>query len=385
MTFGRLGAVDRQAKMSGMEGALPATWRLGYRPALDGLRGVAVLSVIFSHTHVPIIARGGIGVALFFALSGYLITALLLQEHDRSGRIDIGAFYMRRVRRLLPALLAMMLAVTVGTTIAGDPAWIVRYGWAVALYSVNWLNAIFSIFPTFVEHTWSLAVEEQFYLVWPMVIAIGLNLGLVSRRTAFRILVAVIVLVAVLRFAYWPDENRILFGTDTRGDAILAGCALALMPRLQIAATRVAIAAALVLVVYATGADLPFLGRPAFFLLGLPLVAIASPVIVAWALAEPRMLRWAPLVHVGRISYGLYLWHLPLVLGLEGVGVHGLLLPAIAIPISLAVAELSYRFIEQPFLRRRAPAITPDRPPSSRSQDRSRSALRDQPEAGTVS
>jgi peptidoglycan/LPS O-acetylase OafA/YrhL len=361
-------------------------------PGLDGLRALAVAAVVLFH--LGRLPGGNLGVDAFFVLSGWLITTRLLAAADRAdGAVDLRGFWAARVRRLAPASLAVICTVSMVWSWAGIAVPSLRRDlfWALASAS-NWgtITAGGDYWARFGEpsplaHYWSLAVEEQFYLVWPMVIAIGLNLGLVSRRTAFRILVAVIVLVAVLRFAYWPDENRILFGTDTRGDAILAGCALALMPRLQIAATRVAIAAALVLVVYATGADLPFLGRPAFFLLGLPLVAIASPVIVAWALAEPRMLRWAPLVHVGRISYGLYLWHLPLVLGLEGVGVHGLLLPAIAIPISLAVAELSYRFIEQPFLRRRAPAITPDRPPSSRSQDRSRSALRDQPEAGTLS
>jgi peptidoglycan/LPS O-acetylase OafA/YrhL len=313
-----------------------------HRPELDGLRGIAILIVLAAHTGVPGFADGGggAGVTLFFVLSGYLITSLLLAEKTKTGRVDLRAFYIRRALRLFPALAAVLVVVTI-LAVAGLMPRAASEGvdyrivvLGVIGYVVNWV-AVTGQSIGMLGHAWSLAVEEQFYILWPTLLLLGLRLG----RTR---LVLIILLVTFLDTPYrlLLDLNggfmHVFVGTDCRGDALLLGCVLALLE------TRwhpvVGWAGVLgVLVVAALWPGDPGLGAQLMFI---PAAAIVSTLAVAGC---PVILAWRPLAFIGKISYGLYLWH--------GLVIWWALPWPVAVPLSIAIACLSYFVLEQRFLR----------------------------------
>ena len=313
-----------------------------HRPELDGLRGIAILIVLGAHTGVPGFADGGggAGVTLFFVLSGYLITSLLLAEKAKTGRVDLRAFYIRRALRLFPALAATLVVVTF-LAVAGLMPQAAKEGvdyrvvvLGVICYVVNWV-AVAGQSIGMLGHAWSLAVEEQFYIVWPTLLLLGLRLG----RTP---LVLVLLLLAFLDTPYrlLLDLNggfmHVFVGTDSRGDALLLGCVLALLE------TRwhpvVGWAGVLgVLAVAALWPGDPGLGAQLMFI---PAAAIVSTLAVAGC---PVILAWRPLAFIGKISYGLYLWH--------GLVIWWALPWPVAVPLSIAIACVSYFVLEQRFLR----------------------------------
>jgi len=351
--------------------------RLAYSAPLDGLRAVAVLCVLFAHVGVPYFYGGGAGVFVFYTLSGFLITSLLLQEALGSGRVSLRGFYARRLRRLQPALLVLVAVVT-GLALVGsfgplsDTA--LRTTPAVLLSVTNWVRAGHGDAGPY-HHTWSLGVEEQFYLCWSLVMA-GLAVLLRGRRLAWGVLAvtaAVALGALLLRLQLWTDASsldRVYNGLDTEADQLAVGCCLA--AALVLAGPRVRArigawtarlvlpcAAALVcVVVFLPEPQEPAMGD--FLTWGLTLVALSSGVLVADAVLRPagplgRLLRLAPLVLLGRLSYSLYLWHFPVVMWLRAQGLDAGRLVAVGIPLSLALAALSYRYVEQPFRRRRTP------------------------------
>ena len=313
-----------------------------HRPELDGLRGIAILIVLGAHTGVPGFADGGggAGVTLFFVLSGYLITSLLLAEKAKTVRVDLRAFYIRRALRLFPALAATLVVVTF-LAVAGLMPQAAKEGvdyrvvvLGVICYVVNWV-AVAGQSIGMLGHAWSLAVEEQFYIVWPTLLLLGLRLG----RTP---LVLVLLLLAFLDTPYrlLLDLNggfmHVFVGTDSRGDALLLGCVLALLE------TRwhpvVGWAGVLgVLAVAALWPGDPGLGAQLMFI---PAAAIVSTLAVAGC---PVILAWRPLAFIGKISYGLYLWH--------GLVIWWALPWPVAVPLSIAIACVSYFVLEQRFLR----------------------------------
>jgi peptidoglycan/LPS O-acetylase OafA/YrhL len=313
-----------------------------HRPELDGLRGIAILIVLGAHTGVPGFADGGggAGVTLFFVLSGYLITSLLLAEKAKTGRVDLRAFYIRRALRLFPALAATLVVVTF-LAVAGLMPQAAKEGvdyrvvvLGVICYVVNWV-AVAGQSIGMLGHAWSLAVEEQFYIVWPTLLLLGLRLG----RTP---LVLILLLLAFLDTPYrlLLDLNggfmHVFVGTDSRGDALLLGCVLALLE------TRwhpvVGWAGVLgVLAVAALWPGDPGLGAQLMFI---PAAAIVSTLAVAGC---PVILAWRPLAFIGKISYGLYLWH--------GLVIWWALPWPVAVPLSIAIACVSYFVLEQRFLR----------------------------------
>jgi peptidoglycan/LPS O-acetylase OafA/YrhL len=319
-------------------GTGPSDWRLGYRPALDGLRGIAVLLVLAQHALVPGFARSGtVGVTMFFVLSGFLITTLLLEERER-GRINLGAFYLRRARRLLPALvlfLVVMAVIGVGADMIA----------ASAFYYANWLHiARDGMEP--LGHVWSLSVEEQFYILWPLVLIV---LSPTARWLAVGLGVSV-----VLRMVLWfaGETTLAFFSTFTRADGLLGGCLLAYAFAVrpwQPARWMVGAAIAGLVLVSVIG-SLDFLVS-----VGIPLTIAASAVLIAVAAqSSPTVLTWRPLVYVGTISYGLYLWHGPLLSwGRQGVEWWAM---GTLIVGAFAIAAVSYRYVERPFLRRRSTA-----------------------------
>jgi peptidoglycan/LPS O-acetylase OafA/YrhL len=317
-----------------------------YRPELDGLRGIAVLLVMAGHLLIPATLGGGVvGVTLFFVLSGYLITSILVGE-QRVGGIRLRAFYERRARRLLPALF-VFLAVLV---LAGIVTF--REALPAIAYVGNWARAGGNLVMP-VDHTWSLAVEEQFYLLWPVVLIV------VGRRVP--LLVVVIVASAVLR-AVFPNDPWAL--AASRFDAIAWGCLLGLgvVPRLPRAVIAIAIGA---LVFFTMYGDLRVSE-----VWGYTIVAPAAFAVMTVLLRRPTgPLAWRPLAAVGRISYGLYLWHYPIAAATVRIlytNVDGSLIPTTgqvddlvwkgaAIALTFIIAIASWFLVERWFLVRRRP------------------------------
>ena len=372
-------------------------------PALNGIRGVAVALVLIGHSGIPGVAGGFIGVDVFFVLSGFLITSLLLDEIGRTGRLDLGAFWIRRARRLLPALLLMVLAVIAARLLFPPDAVSALRSDAVAafLWVANWafVSQETDYFsqgapPSPLQHTWSLGVEEQYYLIWPLlIVAAAVLLAAIARRrkktpTIVAVRRAVLVL-ALLGTAASATEailmasdaslNRVYFGTDTRAQALLIGAAAAALlvrdwpamlagwplirsrwGRWLAAGVPVAGVAVLAAITHvATGSAAEF-RHGLLIVVAVAAVAVIAPVAleqrgpVAWVLATP------PLVALGVISYGVYLWHWPVFLVLTGerTGWTGYPLFAARCAITVAVAAGSWWLIERP-IRRWRPVHVP--------------------------
>jgi peptidoglycan/LPS O-acetylase OafA/YrhL len=324
-------------------------WRLGYRPALDGLRGLAIAMVLLGHGRIPgWHAPSTVGVTLFFVLSGFLITTLLIEERERTGRIDIVAFYKRRARRLLPALFAFLAVMAV--LLAARGVDVVGTIVPPILYYANWVLVLGGELPL-VGHTWSLSVEEQFYIVWPAMLIVLLAVGQ-YRRLAIGLLLATVA-VAAWRFILWDSSTieRIARATDTRADALLIGCAVAFLFAIR---ARTVPGWAVLVAVAMVGTAMAIELAIVRYAIGLSLTAVGGAVLVALAASRGvRVLEWRPLVWLGSISYGLYLWQTPTIaiarraIEPEPLGV------VIGIAAAVALATLSRRFVEMPFLRRR--------------------------------
>ena len=343
---------------------------------LDGLRGLAVLAVLACHTF-PLAEGGFLGVDVFFVLSGYLITSLLLKEWSRNGRISFRAFYLRRVARLAPAYV-LMLAITVplmsGPLLSGSQANPDRWPAALAagfsvIYAANWADAFHAAGMGPLEHTWSLSVEEQFYVIWPAVLVL-LNR---RHRSLTRWLAVAIGLMTVGRVVWWATTHSLwpFFATVTRGDGLLIGCLLAvllrrghLLPRTTARAAAwsqgCAWAAGAVLVTLMLTSTI-YSDSTYFF--GLTATAAATAVIVRHVVTRPGgalagLLSWRPLAAVGRVSYGLYLFHLPLFMLVWTFGLP--LVPALALQYGLlgAVTVASWFLLERPVQRWARPRLT---------------------------
>jgi peptidoglycan/LPS O-acetylase OafA/YrhL len=328
------------APASGPSSAPPG---LGYVPALDGLRAVAITLVVTHHAFDwP--SGGWLGVDLFFVLSGFLITTLLL---ERRGRESIGHFYQRRALRLLPALvLLLMVALAVDQSLFGMLAGL---GYFSNLLMAGGHPAEL---PQSFSHLWSLAAEEQFYIVWPFVLYFAIRLG---TRASFSIAAGAAIVSTVLAFVLFvvgASGYRLFYAPDTRAAPILVGCALALGLQIRPLSLRrleiPALALVLGLVLTMDYARLSVSGPPIL------LFALAGAVLIVRALHHDvgvsRVLSLAPFVFVGRISYSLYLWHWPLFVWLGVAGGFELLdVPVIALAVVLAIG--SHYLIERPFLR----------------------------------
>lgn len=349
-----------------------------YIPALDGLRAFAVLAVIAYHMGFAWAPSGLLGVTVFFVLSGYLITSLLLIEWDNNGRIDLPQFWLRRVRRLFPAIVFVIMCSAALFTIfdhslltklredlAAALLWFTN--WWYILRDVSYFEALGA--PSPLTHFWSLAIEEQFYLVWPLILVGCHKLGL-SRKAMGGGALALALLSALemaLLFSPDADPSRVYYGTDTRAFSLLIGAfmafawpsvrpgaqdgrALPQKARAILDGAGIAAFAGLVIMIAAVGDNSPFLYHG-----GLLLASVLTAVVIA-ALAHPesifaRIMAARPLVWIGVRSYGIYLWHYPLLLLMIPVG-KVTDTPWFLYPIILAVifacAAFSYRFVENP-------------------------------------
>jgi peptidoglycan/LPS O-acetylase OafA/YrhL len=350
---------------------------LPHQPALDGLRGIAVIAVLLYHGGVTWMRGGFLGVDLFFVLSGYLITTLLFVEWGRRRHIDLVAFWIRRARRLLPAIGLLIVGVVVYAVVVADASeagQIRGDGLASIFYVANWRFVISGqsyfdqfVVPSPLRHMWSLAIEEQFYLLWPFIV-----LALLKWRPRLRLLgqifaggaIVSALLMAVL-YHSGEDPSRVYYGTDTRAQALLVGGALAAVlaragvrrgrPALSAPWVRAGTVGAVVLAVLVVAArdTSSWMYRGGYLL-----VAVACAAVIGAAVQSRRNLVRAalsprPLRAVGKVSYGLYLWHWPVFLTMTeartGWSGTPLLFGRLAVTTGIALA--SYFLVELPVRR----------------------------------
>jgi peptidoglycan/LPS O-acetylase OafA/YrhL len=359
--------------------------RLKYEPGLDGLRGLAILLVVLYHDGIgrslqAIDVPGGyIGVDVFFVLSGFLITSILLLERAGTGKPISVQFWIRRVRRLFPAIVIAVLltaAYAVFLAPASDAAAIRGQGLATLFYVQNWYVQTSTVL-TPLSHATTLSIEEQWYVVWPFLLA---GLLFLTRGRRVWLLVGVLVLAAVsyaeMTFMYSASTwARIYNSTDTRAWELLAGAALAVV-MLGREPVRRAVARVVLEIAGITGfaylvwasVNLHSFGADSWqYTRGGLLLVIFSVVALIAAVIQPRsrvlrpVLSWRPLVALGLISYGVYLYHLGIFMALSEsrTGLSGLTLSVVRWIVTLVVATLSYRFVEQPI--RRGISWTPPR------------------------
>ena len=344
----------------------PKTRRLSHVPALDGLRGIAVLLVVAVHLpnvdhgllgHLP---RGFLGVDLFFVLSGFLITALLLRENEGSG-VRFRRFYQRRALRLFPALFALIIAYAIYAAISNIHHAVVGMLLSMVFYFSNW-RAVYAgahaVTTPGLGHMWSLAVEEQFYMIWPIVLVLffGMRRRLRSVVPLLTVLIAVIAIRRAMMFYAGTPWLYLYIRTDTRADSLLVGALLAILWVRRKTPTRyLGIAACCAAAVFAWCLRL-IANDPFFYKGGYTIVAVCCAVMLLAVIegnwfAKP--FEWAPLRAIGRVSYGLYLWHFPVftVVDRYGQGIPGAPRILLALVSAAAFTVASWYLIERPFLR----------------------------------
>lgn len=325
-------------------------------PGLDGLRGTAAVAVLFFHANLGFARNGYVGVEVFFALSGFLISSILLAELHRIGRVRFARFYLRRALRLLPALVATclgVLALGVATGRADEMAGGVL---AALAYVANWWIYTGHAAPL-LEHTWTLAIEEHFYLVWPVLL-----LGLFARRPRVRIATAVVAaVVVVLVLTPWPEPIDAVRETYLRGFPIIWGSLLAVAVRHRAVTGRghlirwpalLALVALLVMLCIPWEIPESVLTGPAG-LAGLLSLVVLAGIVLAPASPTAVLMSWPVMRWAGTRSYGMYLYHFPVLsllrhhvdVGPESARV------VVGIATTLVVTELSFRWLESPFLR----------------------------------
>lgn len=348
--------------------------RLPYIPALDGIRAFAVSAVVLFHAGISYASGLYMGVDGFFVLSGYLITSLVLSDRAKFGSISFSSFYARRARRLFPALFLLIAVVLIGYYLFGDPAELasIRGDALAALFYVSNWYYIFthsnyfgaSQVPSPLQHTWSLAIEEQFYLIWPLVIYIVFKLKR-SEKTLLKIAVLGAIASALCMFVIYSagnvdSLNQAYYGTECRAQALLVGCSVAIFLRNY--PEIVSRIKKLLLI----GGPIAFLlvgllweraGGPATFMFkgGFLVSDVLVGLVIASAVCAPdglisKFLSLKPFVALGKISYGVYLWMYPVieVINQQRAGYSGFKLFLIRVFVILVVATSSYFLVEKP-------------------------------------
>ncbi|REE19879.1 peptidoglycan/LPS O-acetylase OafA/YrhL [Paraburkholderia sp. BL27I4N3] len=338
---------------------------------LDGLRALSVIAVFLAHTGLAGVVGGGyVGVDVFFVLSGYLITSRLIAEHHRNGRIDLPRFYWRRARRLYPALLLMLAGVALYCLVFPGSLRVEFEVLPAFFYVMNWVRA-FGIYDAHLTgHTWTLAIEEQFYLVWPLIL-----LGVLKFWPRRLVLAVALLAVAVIAWrSFLMSQHlsmaRIYCGFDTHSDGLLMGALLAVMPRQWTARAGklwpLAVAILLIVTLSENALDFSLLAW------GYPLTPLAAALIIAKVVtaqqaALVRSLDIAPLAGLGRVSYGFYLWHYVVLQsmlygGHERMGAFfgrfshpNIAMVTITFVISMALTLVSWFAVEKPAMRLRFP------------------------------
>lgn len=356
-----------------------------YVAELDGLRGIGALAIVTAHANIRWVPGAAIALEMFFVLSAFLITGILIREYDSIGRIQLGRFYMRRALRIFPALLGVVLTIGVASALfhsAGDFRETIGDCLLALLYVYNWASALdLHDGGRHMAHAWSLAVEGQFYLLWPVCLIIGLRLF------RSRVWLAAALIVAAAAACAWRIElmlsgasfERVYSGTDGHADAFLLGSALGVLSasgltlrvphRLDDLLRLLAPAAAVLLVAALFATSMTVLYQtPTALLFG---IHLSIAILILGVIRHPnvlvaRLLRARWLVWLGTISYSLYLWHVPIGVTLDVLGRSSLFVLTVGSALSLLAGAASYYYIERPFLRRKrlgwggvAPAAMP--------------------------
>ncbi len=370
--------------------APPVVRRLGHVPALDGIRGLAVLAVI-AH-HLDHMTGGYLGVDAFFVLSGFLITGLLVDEArfgkgtdvvGGTGRIDLGRFWTRRVKRLFPALALFLVVVVIVEAFVVDGARTLRrevfaslfyvYNWNAVVEGIDYWSSLAA--PSPLRHMWSLAIEEQFYLLWPLVVVAvfavvrrrssrGSWTSMAMARVGVVAAVLAIVSMAVAQLVY--DQNdvlRVYYGSDARFAAILFGATAAIivrrLPEPSAAAQRLVGGAGVLLLIplawmwISLDGTSTLLYRGGLVGAGLAVTFVVAAVVIAPTSGLARLMSIRPLRWCGLISYGLYLWHWPIIVWItpDRTGLDGIALFAVRAALTLGITLASYFLLEQPIRR----------------------------------
>ncbi|WP_144572564.1 acyltransferase family protein [Bacillus paramycoides] len=345
-----------------------------YMVGLDSLRGLAILGVILYHINFNWIPGGFLGVTVFFVLSGYLITDILAMEWKRNKRIDLKKFWLSRARRLLPGMIVMLVITFAWITIfhssllekmCGDSLAALFYvsNWWYIYHKLSYFDNFNQLSP--LNHFWSLAVEEQFYVVWPFIISLGFYYIKKQSRMILLICLGAAASALAMAILYEPgaDPSRIYYGTDTRAFSLLIGAALALLwpsnrlankiiPKARLILDAVGGTALIIILImfWKTNQYDPFLYNG-----GMVLLSIATALLVA-NLAHPasriaQFLRFRPLRWIGVRSYGIYLWHYPiltLTTPKVNAGDFSLIRAILQFLLIIMIAQISWKYIEKP-------------------------------------
>lgn len=355
---------------------------LKYSPELDGLRGAAILSVMAYHAQAPFLKGGFIGVDVFFVLSGFLITSLLVSEYDNYRSVNLKHFYMRRVLRLAPALIVLLIIFCLASFLFLSNQQANRNyidSLISFFYLSNWARAFSLHPPDFLGHTWSLSIEEQFYIVWPILLLALLRFSS-SRKVVVFITASLALSAWALRFYLHMKgaaPDRLYNGLGTRADALMVGCALGvayasgflnknnLKPILTKILVIISPVSALILLAFSVIANWrsPYMYQFGFFAVALLTATIVVDIMVNNKSIIKRILTAKALVWTGSISYGLYLWHYPIYRAMFSLEMSDLAVITIGSLITFTVAALSYYFMEKPILmlKKRFAHKTPDK------------------------
>jgi peptidoglycan/LPS O-acetylase OafA/YrhL len=330
---------------------------MNYRPSLDGLRGVAVSAVVLFHAHKSFCQGGWSGVDIFFVLSGYLITENLIIERFQYQNVSLKYFYVRRVLRLMPAFVCLILVLMPLSLLSSHHTSVYLEEILFSLtYLMNW-NRAFGWDHSdggILAHTWSLSMEEQFYLIWPLIFIYISRIQWVTKYVPIAIAIIVLCWRTYL-ITNGTNFNRTYNGFDTHSDSLLIGCALSFFLNdrsiIPIFAARFSVLPIAALIATLGFSKLEYAYSQT---VGITIVAVSTAWIIAASSRNTvvtKVLSFKPLVYSGKISYGWYLWHYPFLMIGRHMFPHSQLTVPILVILSYITAIISHHFIERPFLR----------------------------------
>ncbi len=362
-------------------------FRITYLPCIDGVRAFSILAVIMFHGGIPFLSGGFIGVDIFFVISGFLITSLLIKEKEKTGRINIMNFFLRRIFRLVPALIVLLLVFNIFSVFALEKDIAVENfldSFIVLFYSADWTRAMGLQRPDWLGHAWSLSVEEQFYIIWPFIF-----IALLKVSKNYLSIALIVLTMALASFAcrvvftlhgFHPD--RLYNGLDSRADALLIGCLCSLLlssewyPWVLTKLKSIHVLFYISLITLVTSAIVSRWTSPRMFYLGYFIIAMCAAIIIIKLTISvnnsviEKALTQPVIVWIGKISYGLYLWHYPIFKIMRFYEYSRVTTFIFGTAFTFIFSVLSYYFIERPFLllKGKTSFITPEpanEPPAS--------------------